>query len=58
MVDKLLELHRRMLTVVQHEISHEEVADYDSGLSRGPAGQKFDKTKTKAWQRGWAETRE
>jgi ribosome modulation factor len=38
--------------------SEEEVADYDKGFECAQSGGQNDDTKSKAWQRGWAEAQE
>jgi hypothetical protein len=41
-----------------HKRPDEEVADYDKGFEAGQKGGQNDDTKSKAWQRGWAEAQE
>jgi hypothetical protein len=40
------------------KLTDEEVADYDKGFECGQSGGQNDDTKSEAWQRGWAESRE
>jgi hypothetical protein len=41
-----------------HDLTDEEIADYDLGLEAGLSGKPNDDTKSAAWQRGWAHAQE
>jgi hypothetical protein len=40
------------------ERSADEIADHDAGFDRGSEGRGFDRTKSEAWRRGWADGQE
>jgi hypothetical protein len=44
--------------VNESERSADEIADHDAGFDRGSEGRGFDRTKSEAWRRGWADGQE